>query len=175
MPDLAEKTEKGPIKWLALFLHAIGALTLLLLMLITCVDVFGRYLFNNPLTGSTELTEIAVGIVIFSVLPVVSWRNDHVVVDILDHFLSRRIHMIRTILINILISIALSFLANRIYVLGHRSISYEEVTEYLSIPLGWMMIFIAIMCWISALAVITIGVYRAIVEYRETQQLVRSR
>ncbi len=167
MPVLAEKTEKGPIKWLVLFLHGVAALTLLALMLITCVDVFGRYLFNNPLTGSTELTEIAVGIVIFSVFPIVSWRNDHVVVDILDHFFSPRIHMIRTIAINVVVSIALTFLAQRIYVLGHRSLSYGEVTEFLAIPLGWMMIFIAIMCWLSALAVVTLGIYRAITEYRQ--------
>lgn len=167
MAALDAKTEKGPIKWLVLFLHGVAAATLLILMLITCVDVFGRYLFNNPLTGSTELTEIAVGIVIFSVFPIVSWRNDHVVVDILDGFFSAKIHMIRTIVINVLISIALVYLANRIYVLGQRSISYEEVTEYLAIPLGWMMIFIAIMCWVSAAAVITLGVYRAIVHYRD--------
>jgi len=167
LPHLAIKTEKGPIKWLVLFLHGVAAVTLLALMLITCVDVFGRYLFNNPLTGSTELTEIAVGIVIFSVFPIVSWRNDHVVVDILDHFFSRRVHMVRTIVINLLISVALVFLGQRIYVLGQRSLSYGEVTEYLAIPLGWMMIFIAIMCWVTALAVVTLGVVRAIAEFRE--------
>ena len=135
MPHLAEKMEKGPIKWLVLFLHGVGAVTLLALMLITCIDVFGRYLFNNPLTGSTELTEIAVGIVIFSVFPVVSWRNDHVVVDILDHFFSPKVHMVRTIVINLLVSVALAFLAKRIYELGLRSLSYEEVTEYLAVVL----------------------------------------
>lgn len=144
-----------------------AAFTLMALMLITCVDVFGRYLFNNPLTGSTELTEMAVGIVIFSVLPIVSWRNEHVVVDILDSFVSARVHMIRTIVINILISIALVYLAQRVYVLGQRSLSYGEVTEYLAIPIGWMMIFIAVMCWLSAAAVVTLGVYRAIVHFRE--------
>ncbi len=152
---------------MVLFLHAVAALTMLVLMLVTCVDVFGRYLFNNPLTGSTELTEIAVGIVIFSVLPIVSWRNDHIVVDILDHFFSRWVHMIRTILINGVISIALIFLGKRIYELGQRSLGFGEVTEYLAIPLGWMMIYIAIMCWATALAAITLGLYRAIVEYRE--------
>jgi len=141
-------------------------------MLITCVDVFGRYLFNNPLTGSTELTEIAVGIVIFSVFPILSWRNDHIVVDILDHFFSPRIHMIRTILINGLISVALIFLGKRIYELGQRSLSFGEVTEYLEIPLGWMMVYIAVMCWATALAAITLGVYRAIIEYRESPHLV---
>jgi TRAP-type C4-dicarboxylate transport system permease small subunit len=153
---------------LVLFLHGVAAATLLALMLITCVDVFGRYLFNNPLTGSTELTEIAVGIVIFSVFPILSWRNDHIVVDILDHFFSPRIHMIRTILINGLIAVALIFLGKRIYELGQRSLSFGEVTEYLEIPLGWMMVYIAVMCWATALAAITLGVYRAIIEYRES-------
>ncbi len=141
-------------------------------MLITCIDVFGRYLFNNPLTGSTELTEIAVGIVIFSVFPIISWRNDHVVVDILDHFFSRRAHLVRTIVINLLISVALAFLGQRIYVLGQRSLSYGEVTEYLAIPLGWMMIFIAVMCGVTALAVVTLGIVRAVAEYREPAQSV---
>lgn len=139
-------------------------------MLITCIDVFGRYLFNNPLTGSTEMTEIAVGIVIFAVLPIISWRNDHVVVDILDHFFSRRVHMIRTIVINLLISVAMAFLGQRIYVLGQRSLSYGEVTEYLAIPLGWMMFFIAVMCWVTAAAVVTLGIVHAISEYREPAQ-----
>lgn len=137
-------------------------------MLITCVDVFGRYLFNNPLTGSTELTEIAVGIVVFSVLPVISWRNDHVVVDILDHLFPAKAHFVRTIAINILISIALVYLGQRILVLGQRSISYEEVSEYLAIPTGWMMYFIAVMCWITAIMVVTLGIYRALREYRLT-------
>ena len=79
--------------------------------------------------------------------------------------------MIRTIVINLIISVALVFLANRIYLLGHRSLSYGEVTEYLAIPLGWMMIFIAVMCWITALAAITLGIYRAIVEYRDPPQV----
>ena len=138
------------------------------LMLITCVDVFGRYLFNSPLSSSTELTEIGLGIVIFSVFPVVSWRNEHVVVDILDSFFSPKVHMIRTILINVLIAVALVFLAQRIWVLGHRSLEYGDITEYLAIPLGWSMIFMAIMSWITALAVITLGIYRAIVAYRES-------
>ena len=56
--------------------------------------------------------------------------------------------------------------------LGQRSLSFGEVTEFLAIPLGWMMTFIAVMCWATALAAITLGVYRAIVEFREPPPLV---
>ena len=137
-------------------------------MLITCIDVVGRYVFNSPFTGSTELTEMAVGIVIFSILPIISWRNDHVVVDLLDQFVSPRVHMIRNMILNILISNALTIVGYRKMVLGERSLSYEEVTENIEIPTGWMMYFIGIACWITAVMVITLGIYRSYREYRLT-------
>ncbi len=54
------------------FFHSISAITLFALMLITCIDVVGRYVFNSPFTGSTELIKMAVGIAIFSILPIIS-------------------------------------------------------------------------------------------------------
>ena len=166
MTDLNQLTEKGPVRWLVLFLQGIAAITLFALMMITCIDVVGRYVFNSPLTGSTELTEIAVGIVVFSVFPILSWRNEHVVVDILDGLFSARMHLIRSLLINLIVAISLYFLAGRIYVLGMRSLSYQEVTEYLHIPTGWMMIFFAVMCWLSAFMVITLGMWRSFKAYQ---------
>jgi TRAP-type transport system small permease protein len=163
---LNNSTEKGPVKWLVLFLQGLSAVTLFALMMVTCVDVVGRYVFNRPLTGSTELTEIAVGIVVFSVLPIISWRNDHIVVDLLDPLFPALAQFIRTIIINICICIGLVFLGRRINVLGERSLSYEEVTEYLEIPAGWMMHFIGYICWVTAFMVVTLGIYRAYREYQ---------
>lgn len=130
-------------------------------MLITCVDVVGRYIFNSPLTGSTELTEIAVGIIVFSTFPIISWRREHIVVDILDGFFSSKMDFIRTILINTTSAVALYFLGQRIILLGKRSLGYGEVTEYLAIPTGWMIYFIGIMCWLTAVLLITVGIYHA--------------
>ncbi len=168
MDQVIQATEKGPVKWLVLFLRSISAFTLFALMLITCVDVVGRYVFNSPFTGSTELTEMAVGIIIFSILPIISWRNEHVVVDLLDPLVSPLVHMFRCMILNTLIAIALAFVGYRITILGARSLSYEEVTEYLEIPTGWMMNFIGVACWVTAIMVITIGIYRSYHEYRQT-------
>lgn len=168
MEQVTRSTEKGPIRWLVFFLESISALTLFTLMMITCVDVVGRYLFNNPLTGSTELTEMALAIVVFSVMPIISWRNDHVVVDLLDRFVPPFLSMVRTYLFNLAIAIALVYLGKRIHILAERSISYEEVTEYLAIPMGWIMYFISYACWITAFMIMTLGIYRAFREYRLT-------
>ncbi len=159
--EIIKLTEKKPIRGLAFFFHLLGASVLMGLMLITCIDVFGRYFFNNPLTGSTELTEMALSIVIFSVLPVISWRNEHVVVDILDRFVSVRVKFLRALLINVLSAVALIFVGYRIFVLADRSLGYGEVSEYLAIPTGWIIHFMAFMCWISAAMLLTMAMYRA--------------
>ena len=53
----------------------VSSLTLFGLMALTCVDVVGRYFFNAPLDGATELTQIMLGIVVFAILPLVSFSS----------------------------------------------------------------------------------------------------
>ena len=158
--------DKGPARWLALVLNSIAAVTLFSLMIIVCVDVIGRYFFNRPLTGSTELIEMSMGVLVFSVFPVISWRNEHIVVDLLDHFTPPIVHLIRLFILNIVAAIALYFLGSRIFILGNRSLSYGEESEYLGIPLGWTINFIALMSWVAALTLITLGLYRALRRYQ---------
>ncbi len=151
---------------LAFILNLTSAFTLFALMLITCIDVIGRYVFNHPLTGSAELTEMGLGILIFSAFPVISWRNEHIVVDMLDRFTAPIVHMLRSIVLNIITSIALYFLGDRIITLGQRSLSYGEESEFLAIPLGWTINFIGSMCWLAAVTLLTLGIYRTIEGYR---------
>lgn len=164
--DAASLTEKKPAKRLASFLNTLAAVTLTLLMIITCVDVFGRYFFNSPLTGSTELTEMSLAIVVFAGFPVISWRNEHVVVDILDKFIPPAVDLVRTLLINVVSAAALLYIGQNIYKLALRSMKYGEVSEYLHIPTGWVIVFIAVMCWLSAVMLMTIGNYRTYRLYR---------
>ena len=168
--SLNQTVEKGPVRWLALALNSIAALVLFALMLITCVDVVGRYVLNNPLTGSTELTEMALAIVVFSVFPLISWRGEHVVVDILDSFVPPKLDLIRTILFNIAAAIALYFVGRRVIVLGNRSLDYGEVSEYLSIPTGWIINFIGGICWVTAFFILTLGSYRVWKNYQSSGQ-----
>src|SRR3546814_13262355 len=60
-----------------------AATILFCLMVCTFVDVVGRYVFNSPLPGALELTEIMMASLIFTILPVVSARSDTITVDLL--------------------------------------------------------------------------------------------
>jgi len=156
----AHYEEKGPVAWLAFFLELIAALTLFFLMILTCADVFGRYFLDNAVDGTTELTEMGIAILVFAEMPVITWRAGHVVVDILDRWMSNTLIKALGLLSAFLIASSLYFLADRIYYLAARALRRGEVTEYLQIPVGHIVEYIAIMSWITAGAMITYGIYR---------------
>jgi len=56
---------------------------LFVLMVIVLVDVVGRNLFNRPLLWGTELLEIALGVMIFTLYPVLAIRSSHISVDLI--------------------------------------------------------------------------------------------
>lgn len=110
---------------------------------------------------------MGIAILVFAELPVVTWRGGHVVVDILDKALGNRVIKALGLVSAFLMSTSLYFLAVRIYELAERSIRREEVTEYLQMPVGYIVEYIAIMSWVTAGAMITYGVYRLLFVSRD--------
>ena len=155
-------SEKGPAKWLVFLLELVAASVLFLLMLTTCLDVAGRYLFNSPLPGATELTRLGLALMVFAAMPVVTYRGGHIVVDLLDHILGPMVLKILGLISALLISSSMYFLGVRIFEIGERSIRRGVVTEFLGLPSGYIAEYIAIMSWLTAAAMITLGVYRAL-------------
>ncbi|SEG66421.1 TRAP transporter small permease [Marinobacterium lutimaris] len=152
--------EVGPVKWLAFALELVAAVVLFLLMAITCVDVAGRYLFSNSLDGATELTEIGLAIMLFAAMPIVTWRGGHVVVDIFDRVIGGRMVKALALFAALVISSSMYFLGVRIFELAERSLRRGVVTEYLGIPTGYIVEYIAVMSWFTALGMISYGIYR---------------
>lgn len=146
--------ERGPMQWLAFFLELISSCVLFALMMLTCIDVVGRYVFNSPVRGGTELTEFALAIIVFSILPVVTWRGGQIVVDLIDVWLSPFILRVLAWLAAVLMSGSLYFLAWRIFELGERNLKRGVVTDFLSIPTGYLMIYIAVFSWLTAAGVL---------------------
>ena len=57
------------------------------MMLLTFVDVVARYVFNRPLRGAFEVTELMLLVLIFAGLPLVSFADEHAVMDFIDRLL----------------------------------------------------------------------------------------
>lgn len=61
----------------------IGCLALFMMMCLTVVDVFGRFVFNSPILGSFEITQYLIVVMVFSFIGYAQSSRWHVNVDIL--------------------------------------------------------------------------------------------
>jgi len=65
------------------FLHAIGGIALVLLMLLTAADVGMRYFLNRPISGAYELSMFMMAIIVAFGIGYCATRDEHVKVEIL--------------------------------------------------------------------------------------------
>ena len=68
----------------------VGVVALAVMTMITMVDVLGRYLFNRPLLGALELSEVLMVCLVFGAFAVTELRNGHVEVDVVVNRFSSR-------------------------------------------------------------------------------------
>ena len=80
----------------------LAGLALFSIMVLTFLDVGGRKLLDNSITGSLELTELLMVVVIFGALPLVSERGEHVVFDSMDPYLPDFVKKIQRALVCLL-------------------------------------------------------------------------
>jgi len=59
------------------------------MMLLTCADVFMRYLFNSPITGTYDLVSLMGAVLVSFAMPYTMLKRGHVAVEILIQSLSR--------------------------------------------------------------------------------------
>jgi TRAP-type transport system small permease protein len=71
------------VVWLEGTLGVAAAAILFAMMLVTVVDVVGRYLFDSPLPAGYELVQFGMASLVFLILPVVTARGEHVTVELI--------------------------------------------------------------------------------------------
>jgi len=131
----------------------LAAATLFILMVLTFADVIMRSTFSAPIEAATELTRIAMAVIVFSALPVVSGRANHIVVDLLDPVFHRLgIERVLEGLVTLVCGVLLYWPAMRSFDLAARANNYGDLTEYLSIPVFYITWFIAFMTLVTAIS-----------------------
>ncbi len=70
-----------------LVLDSLAVLMVLVMVLLTITDVTMRKFVDKPMTGVTEMVELALGGAFFFALPGVFWRCAHITMDIIDDHL----------------------------------------------------------------------------------------
>ncbi len=132
-----------------ILLGSVGGVLLIAMMGLTVCDVIGRYLFNAPITGASELTEILLCAVVFVGLGAVSLAEDHVTVDLLTEKMPASVLPLREALTGALSGVVLVVVAWRLWVYADQIGGYGGSTTNLSIPIAPLGYFCAICAFIG--------------------------
>jgi TRAP-type C4-dicarboxylate transport system permease small subunit len=128
-----------------------AAAVLFTMMLITTVDVIGRYLFNKPLAGGFELTEMMLAALIYCGLPLVSKCREHIVIDTFDTFMSPSVKRVLDVAADVVCFLTLSGIGYLIFRRAVRVAEYGDTTSVLKLPLAPVAYAMGTMIVIAAL------------------------
>lgn len=128
------------------------------MMLVTTVDVGGRYFLNRPLHGAFEATEVMMGLLVFLALPLATRRREHITVTMFDHLLPERLKRGAALLFGLVCAGICGLLAWRVGLYGERLLNVGEVTLELRIPRGGIATAMSWLLWVAALAFLLDGI-----------------
>lgn len=138
---------------------------LLAMMCLTFVDVVARYLFNRPIRGAFEITELILLVLIFAGLPLVSHGDEHVTMDFIDRMLPADAVLALQRLVHAVVAALFFFLAWQMWIKAARISEYGDTTDVLRILVGpfvyFMMVMIALTGGVHVFKVFVLGKRRA--------------
>ena len=121
------------------------------MMLLTFVDVVARYVFNRPVRGAFEVTELMLLVLIFAGLPLVSFADEHVTMDFIDRLLrpASRARLERGV--HVVSAAIMLWLAWLVWRKADRIWGYRDATDVLRIVYGPFVYFMAVTIGLTGL------------------------
>ena len=116
---------------------------LLAMMLLTVVDVVARYVFSRPVRGAFEITELMLVVLIFAGLPLVSFSDEHAVMDFIDGVLGPRGRRALERAVQATSAAFMLLMAWLTWLKADRIWAYRDATDVLRVVYGPFVYFMA--------------------------------
>lgn len=130
-------------------LGLVGAILMFSMMALTFVDVWGRYIFDSPVPGGFEVTELMMATLIFAGLPLITLHDEHITVDLFEQFFPKSLLRWRDALIGVLCTVMLAVLSYRMWLKAEEQVEYGDRTAALYIPVAPVTYFMAVAAALS--------------------------
>jgi TRAP-type C4-dicarboxylate transport system permease small subunit len=132
-------------------LGAAASAILLAMVFLTVVDVVARYVFSRPVRGAFEVTELMLLVLIFAGLPIVSYGDEHAVMDFIDRLLGPRGQRRIERAVQVVNAAFMLLLAWLVWGKADRIWAYRDATDVLRIVYGPFVYFMAVACALAGL------------------------
>ena len=113
------------------------------MMLLTVVDVVARYVFSRPVRGAFEVTELMLVVLIFAGLPLVSFSEEHAVMDFIDRVMGARARRWLRRAVEATSAAFMLLMAWLMWIKADRIWAYRDATDVLRIVYGPFVYFMA--------------------------------
>lgn len=123
-----------PPSWITRFLTIVSAMLLFVMMAITFADVIGRYAFNAPITGAHEIIAFALGLTIFTAMPLVCRDRAHITVGLFERYFKGRGRYVQQLIILVGVTATMGFIARLMWEQAQTMREEQFLTEYLDLP-----------------------------------------
>jgi TRAP-type C4-dicarboxylate transport system permease small subunit len=141
----------------------LAAVALVVMMCVTVVDVFLRYVFNNPIRSSYDMVEAMMVLFVFNGMSTALLQRRNIVIDLVDSFVGRHVVAALIRLSDILTIAALALFIYAMLTPALQSYGYGERKLELGLPIyiEWAAALLgiagAIVCAVGALLLPAVG------------------
>ena len=150
--------------WTTRFLAYAAGAALLWLMLLTVVAVVMRYVFNAPILGAQDISELSLAVVVFLGIPYCGWTGGHVAVDLISTVVGESRLRYTDTLMRLLGAVLFAVVAWQAMHQGLGALEYGEASNLVEIPhhpfmflmsFGWLLFALVLLLQAAA------GIFRA--------------
>ncbi len=141
-------------------MSAVGAAGVIVLTLVTCIDVIGRYIFNSPLNGAFEISQNLLVLITACGIPLATLADQHISVDVIFQKLSTHGRKVLTLIGCLLGFVAFAVLCWRgIVAVVDSILPVYEITDRLKMVTYPFRMILAAGFFLSAMALIKLIVH----------------
>lgn len=143
----------------------IAGICLILLMLIGFGDVFARYAFSASIVQREELFSILLVVLFFTSFPVITWRHEHLDVDLLDKwFAGVRRRQAQLLMIDLMCAVTCAAMSYWMFDKSMRisRVGREVMYEELGIQQSWIADAFAWSLALTAAVMTVLAVWRIV-------------
>lgn len=159
--DTPLTNDSRAVLWAVRLLGVAGAVLLFGMMTLTFVDVWGRYVFDAPIPGGFEITELMMATLIFAGLPLVTRGDEHVTVDLFDKFFPKALARGRDAVVALVCAVMMGILSWRMWIKASEQAEYGDQTAALLIPVAPVSFFMSVSCAFVCVLLLIIAWNRA--------------
>ena len=119
------------------------------MVVVTCIDVVGRYFFSAPLLGAHEIITLAMGIMIYLGMPLVTASREHLIVDLASGLLGPKGKRTQQIIANVIAALTFTLFSYLLLFHGFglaEDLIASEDLEIEQAPIAYIM---AVMCFLT--------------------------